>query len=54
MIPRSLFPVPIPRFPIPCFKDSLWGSFQKPPYDDTQGITDLKMGKNRGKELKNM
>ena len=29
-----------------------WG-FQTPPYDDTKGITDMKKGKNRGKELTN-
>ena len=33
--------------------DEPWG-FQSPPYDDTQGITDMKTGKNRGKELKNV
>ena len=33
--------------------DEPWG-FQTPPYDDTQGITDMKTGKNRGKELKNV
>ena len=29
-----------------------WG-FQTPPSDDTKGITDMKKGKNRGKELTN-
>ena len=33
--------------------DEPWG-FQTPLYDDTQGITDMKTGKNHGKELKNM
>ena len=33
--------------------DDPW-AFQTPPYDDTQGITDMKTGKNRGKELKNV
>ena len=32
--------------------DEPWG-FQTPPYDDTKGITDMKKGKNRGKELTN-
>ena len=30
--------------------DEPWG-FQTPPYDDTQGIKDMKTGKNRGKVL---
>ena len=29
-----------------------WG-FQTPPHDDSKGITDMKKGKNRGKELTN-
>ena len=33
-------------------RDEPWG-FQTPLYDDTQGITDMKTGKNRGQELKN-
>ena len=33
--------------------DEPWG-FQTPAYNDTQGITDMKTGKNRGKELKNV
>ena len=33
--------------------DEPWG-FQTPPYDDTQGITDMKTGKNGGKDLKNV
>ena len=33
--------------------DEPWG-FQSPPYDDTQGITDIKTDKNRGEELKNV